>query len=137
MGHRILFFGNTGNVGFRFSTWLRKKGYDVNLFYPKDFKHERSLPEWANPLLKDCYPDWIRFSKKSRFPFYLPSLALKKESNSFDVILTTGEFVIPALCLKNPSFSYQLVEISLNCHFFSITLKMQSDLFFIKEESSP
>ena len=102
MGHRILFFGNTGNIGFRFSTWLRKKGYEVNLFYPKDFKHERSLPEWENPLLKDCYPDWIRFSKKSRFPFFMPSLALKKKSNSFDVILTTGEFVIPALCLKKP-----------------------------------
>ena len=99
MGHRILFFGNTGNIGFRFSTWLRKKGYEVNLFYQKTSSMSENS-KWENPLLKDCYPDWIRFSKKSRFPFFMPSLALKKGSNSFDVILTTGEFVIPALCFK-------------------------------------
>jgi len=99
---RILFVGNQGNTGYRFVKWLISEGVDARLIFPSNFRHERSLPEWENPALEGSYPNWIMTYRESRYPYLIPNRRLKEEARHYDLILTTGFHILPALSLKKP-----------------------------------
>jgi glycosyltransferase involved in cell wall biosynthesis len=99
---RILFVGNQGNTGYRFVKWLRSEGVDARLIFPANYRHQRSLPEWENPVLKGDYPEWIMTYQESRYPYLIPNRRLKKEARQYDLVLTTGFHTLPALSLKKP-----------------------------------
>lgn len=99
---KILFVGNQGNTGFRFTNWLRRSGLDAYLLISKQLKHKRSLPENDFPELENNYPKWILQFNERKFPYLYPSAVLKKISGDFDIILTTGNYILPVLKLKKP-----------------------------------
>ncbi len=99
---KILFIGNQGNTGFRFTFWLRQKGIDASLLIPKQLKNKRSLPENDMPSIKDNYPEWIIQYKEKIFPYLYPSSSLRRLSRNYDLILTTGDYILPVLLLKKP-----------------------------------
>ena len=99
---KILFIGNQGNTGYRFVKWLRERGLDASLAIPKNSNLKRSLPEWQNPELKDGYPEWIIPFRENRYPYFFPNSRLKKISHEYDILLTTGMYILPVLKLKKP-----------------------------------
>jgi len=99
---KILFIGNQGNTGYRFVKWLRERGLEAFLAIPKNSNLERSFPEWQSPDLKNGYPAWIVPFKENRFPYFFPNRRLKKLSRQYDILLTTGMYILPVLKLKKP-----------------------------------
>ncbi|MFO8236559.1 MAG: glycosyltransferase [Bacteroidales bacterium] len=99
---RILFIGNQGNTGFRFISWFRSRGIDAVLLIPKQLKHIRSLPENDDLTLENNYPKWIIQFKERIFPYLSPSAKLRKISKQYDIILTTGNYILPVLKLNKP-----------------------------------
>ncbi|MGM0497282.1 MAG: glycosyltransferase [Bacteroidota bacterium] len=99
---KILFVGNQGNTGYRFVAWLRERGLEASLAIPKNRNLERSLPEWQSPELKGGYPEWIIRFRENRYPYFFPNRRLKKLSRQYDILLTTGMYILPVLKLKKP-----------------------------------
>jgi len=99
---RILFIGNLGNTGYRFVKWLRNRQQDAVLVLPGNIRHERSLPEWEDPEIKDNYPEWIIQYRERKLPFLIPNKKLRSLSRKFDLILTTGKYIVPVMRLKKP-----------------------------------
>jgi len=125
---RVLFYGNSGNIGFRITQWLREVGIDAHLFISVGETNSRSLPEWENPELENNYPAWIsvykppRFSpsillftsikefarglfffrKLHRLTRFKPTSKVLKQSKNFDIVLTTGTNVIEAMHFSKP-----------------------------------
>ncbi|MFW5982900.1 MAG: glycosyltransferase [bacterium] len=99
---KILFVGNQGNTGYRFVKWLRASGTNACLAIPKNSHLKRSLPEWQTPELKNGYPNWIIQFRERRYPYFLPNDKLKKLSREYDILLTTGMYILPVLKLKKP-----------------------------------
>jgi len=98
----VLFVGNQGNTGYRFVKWLRASGINACLAIPKNSHLKRSLPEWQSPELKNSYPNWIIQFRESRYPYFRPNDKLKKISREYDILLTTGMYILPVLKLKKP-----------------------------------
>jgi glycosyltransferase involved in cell wall biosynthesis len=99
---KVLFIGNLGNTGYRFVKWLRERGEQAVLALPENIKHERSLPEWEDPFLKRNYPEWIITYKEKKVPFLFPNKTLRRLSQNFDLILTTGKYIVPVMRLNKP-----------------------------------
>ena len=100
---KALFLGNQGNRGYRIVRWLRERDIDAVLCFDPSKCSSRSLPEWEDSHLKGCYPDWIK--TVAFFPFlhlFEPGWRVRKLSKGFDVVLTAGNAVIPALNLGKP-----------------------------------
>jgi glycosyltransferase involved in cell wall biosynthesis len=99
---RILFVGNLGNTGYRFVKWLRQNEQEACLTFPSNIKHERSFPEWEDPRLQSNYPEWIIPYTEKKFPFLFINRELRSIASRFDIVLTTGKYIVPALALNKP-----------------------------------
>ncbi len=98
---KILYFGNSGNLGYQYCRWLRESGVDATLAL-QDRHHEKSKPEWVDPAIKDNYPDWIVVFSRHSLGYLYPPEAVNRLAERADIVLTSGENILPALVLGKP-----------------------------------
>jgi len=99
---KVLYIGNQDNTGLRFVRWLVEAGIDARLIFPDNFNHSRSQPEWESPSLKERYPDWVQTFREKRIPYLFLNRKVKRLARHYDIILSTGFYILPVLLLNKP-----------------------------------
>ena len=87
---RILFFGNTDNLGYELCKWCREFGAEAEAW---SFEHEqpRCQPELVDPAVAGRYPNWFRIVDGPKK--YLPMLSRRRAGElegRFDVLVASG-----------------------------------------------
>jgi hypothetical protein len=102
---KFLFYGNTGNVGYRVSKWLQRNNYEVELHFPSNKDHNRSQPGWLNPEYKNDSPSWVKpYREWKYYHRFFPPKEIYAKARTSDVVLTCGIEIIPALVLPSQVF---------------------------------
>ena len=94
---RVMYFGNQDNVGYRICSWLRVLHVEADLYIPHGFKQDRCLPEQEDAALLNNYPGWIKTYKRDAFSTFKFPRSLKRIAKSYDILLVTGYYILPAL----------------------------------------
>lgn len=94
---KLIFYGNQDNIGYRFCKWLRSLDYEIDLYIEENFSENRCLPEHDDPHIVNNYPEWIKKIRIYKLnSIFFPS-QLKKKLKNYNILLTSGNYIIPAL----------------------------------------
>lgn len=115
---RILYAGNTANMGYLVTFHMRKAGIDMDLLIEKNPSPPND-PLIRDPNLKNEYPNWINFYDKSKFNWKINLLQKMKQYN---LIQASSGLITYSYLSKKPLIA-QPIGSELRITAFSNSLK--------------
>ena len=108
---KVFLYGNTLNISYYFTLFLRAKGIDAEMYLDNTSPHGHDYPWWEDAALRpDNLPPWIHYYKTRPF-FLLPNRKVKKMIRDFgkcDVALVFCNGPIVAMKAKVPFLFFSI-----------------------------